>query len=859
MKRSSKNSNDAFTKEMSIAHRIWIGDNLAINATRLFRRVFQIPHPDQVRSTTLRLFADQTFHLWFNGVYLGRGPTFFHPNRRPVHTFDLKPHLVAGTNVLAIRVHSAGIPLHNYIASGSPGIVARLDLTDHSEVTQTLISDHQWRGTDQTGWSNSTPRRSWAIGFVESFDSQIAPENWIGSDFDDHLWPAAEERPLFPPGVRGIFFPADLPPLRYEWIPAHTLLGTYAIQGDAPLLPPDAPTNAYGEALMTQPWSAAGVKASIWGSLNDSGGGLMIQGLHPDQTLSLVFDLGAQYTGGFGFDLMSDSPGLIEIGWGELIENDRPAMLRKGNTYADRYQARQGANHWLPHGFSSGRYLTLILRQFTGSVTFHRVGILSSEPDLHWAASFSCNRPVLNDIWNLCARTQKVGTQEGLMDCPTREQAAYVGDGNPVAQWIYHLTGDARHWRHLIRETFAVQSEEGLIKTQVFSGMQGILLDYCLLAIVGARNYWKETGDRDLLREILPAADRLIGWFKQRTDENGRFNVPLESLPRNIGWAVAPASAADAFTNCGFLIFIDHPGTGWHNVGDPGIERKGMNTGINALYAIALRALAELHQAVESPDASRFQAEADRVAGASDIFWSRRRGLFSDGLSGDRLHSQFSRQTNTWCVSAGFVDSTRSRRILKKLMDVDDPQLVRCGPYFWSYLLPELARAGLLNLGLEAIEKEWQVMLEGGATTLWETFAGDALDSYCHPWSGAPLDFLLRSIAGIPFESIGSEDLVIKPRPDLISEVVARSATRQGWFHIEWRADGDAFMFKGTVPEGKTATVNFPDGTTFLAADRWTHDYRPRVRRKRSSLKIFNLIDQLTSSPGDEPPSDTDS
>jgi hypothetical protein len=607
---------------------------------------------------------------------------------------------------------------------------------------------------------------------------------------------------------------------------------------------------------MKQVWSASGTKPPIWGNLNDSGGGLMIEGLHPDQTVSLVFDLGAQYTGGFGFDLTSKSPGMIEIGWGELIENDRPAMLRKGNTYADRYFARKGANHWLPHGFSSGRYLTLILRQFTGSVTFHRVGILASEPDLHWSASFVCNRPVLNNIWNLCARTQKVGTQEGLMDCPTREQAAYVGDGNPVAQWIYQLTGDARHWRHLIRETFAVQSSDGLIKTQVFSGMQGILLDYCLLAIVGARNYWKASGDRETIREILPAADRLIGWFKQRTDETGRFNVPIESLPNRIGWVGAPAGAGDVFTDCGFILFVDHPGTGWHNVGDPGIERKGFNAAINALYAIALRALAELHRAIDSPEASRFQTEADRVAGTGDIFWSRRRGLFSDGLTGGRLHSQFSRQTNIWCVSAGFVDSTRASRFLKKLMESDDPQLVRCGPYFWSYLLPELARANLVSLGLEAIEKQWEVMLEGGATTLWETFAGDSLDSYCHPWSGAPLEFMLHHIAGIPFESIESNVPEIKPRPDLLSEVVARGATRQGWFQVEWHSDGDIFLFKGTVPEGISASVTFPDASTIPVTGRWTHDYRPQIRRKRRALKIFNLIDHLTSGPDPSPSSE---
>lgn len=846
MKRTTKAPFDTFSREMSVAHRIWLGDPLAVNATRLFRRTFPLPSPETLRSANLRLFADQTFHLWLNGHYLGRGPTFFHPHRRPVHSFDLLPHLVSGTNVLAVQVHSAGIPLHNYMASGAPGIVARMDWVENDGILQTLISDRHWKVTDQTGWSDDTPRRSWAIGFVESFDSRNAPLHWQQASFDDRQWSAAGESPSFPTGRRGIFFPADIPPLRYEWVPARTLLGSYAVHGDAPQLNSQMKTAAYADELMRQPWSASDPKPAIWGHLNEFGGGLMIQGVNAHQTLALVFDLGAQFTGGMGFDITTESPGLIEMGWGEVLESNRPAMLRKGNSYVDRYYAHPGVNQWLPHGFSSGRYLTLIFRQFTGTLTFQRVGMLASEPDLNWAASFKCNRPVLNSIWNLCARSQKIGTQEGLMDCPTREQAAYVGDGNPVAHWIYRLTGDARHWRHLIRETFAVQSPDGLVKTQVFSGMRGFLLDYCLLAILGARNYWVATGDRETIRDILPAADRLIGWFKQRTDDTGRFNVPTESLPSTIGWVTAPAQAEDVFTDCGYMIFIDHPGTGWHNVGDPGIERKGVNAGINALYAQTLRALADLHQAVDSPGAAGWNAEAERVAGAGHIFWSRKRGLFSDGLSENRLHAQFSRQTNIWCIAAGFVDEAKGRRILKKLMESDDPQLVRCGPYFWSYLLPELARAGLFRLAVDAIEREWKVMLDGDATTLWETFSGDALDSYCHPWSGAPLEFLLQHMAGIPFATSGTQPVQIKPRPDLLTDVAARAATRHGWFDIEWQADGPAFLFKGTVPKDITASVVFPDTSTLSVSGQWTHVYRPQASRKRRSLKLFNLIDQIT-------------
>ena len=47
------------------------------------------------------------------------------------------------------------------------------------------------------------------------------------------------------------------------------------------------------------------------------------------------------------------------------------------------------------------------------------------------------------------------------------------------------------------------------------------------------------------------------------------------------------------------------------------------------------------------------------------------------------------------------------------------------------------------DAALALIEREWGAMLARGATTTWEGFLGDAKDSLCHPFSTAPLLFLL--------------------------------------------------------------------------------------------------------------------
>jgi len=256
--------------------------------------------------------------------------------------------------------------------------------------------------------------------------------------------------------------------------------------------------------------------------------------------------------------------------------------------------------------------------------------------------------------------------------------------------------------------------------------------------------------------------------------------------------------------------------------------------------------MAVIHRAVGTADAAeRYEAESRRVNAASHRFWDRRKGLFSDGRMGDHLHDRFSQQTNTWCVAADWVRPARTRKILKTLLDRDDPERVRCGPYFWAYLLPELARAGLVRAGLDAIETLWSPMVAAGATTLWETFAGDELDSYCHPWSAAPVEFLLRQVAGIPLD--GGSIPAFHPRPDLLREVRARAATRQGVVEIEWHSQGAVTEFKGKLPATSSARIVFPDESAVLVSGTWTHSYRGRGRRPSGRRGLLTLLNPLTA------------
>lgn len=393
------------------------------------------------------------------------------------------------------------------------------------------------------------------------------------------------------------------------------------------------------------------------------------------------------------------------------------------------------------------------------------------------------------------------------MDCPTREQALYVGDGILTGNWLTRLTGDARHWRYLFDETFAAQSPEGLLKSTTFSGRAHILLDYDLWAVVGVRDYLRETGDVEFARKLAPGCKRVIEWFRARINAAGLLD--LRPYVENDSWVAAPGTALAALKSPGTLIFIDHPGLGWHNRNEPGIDRRGVNAAMNALLTIALRALSEVLRATGDGDVEGYARQADELAAkAAPIFWKVDERAFSDGLLDGQLLPQIGQQTNTLCLAAGFAVPTSRRDLLLRILDRNDADLARSGPYFWAHMYPLLVAEGLSREALSETRRLWGPMLDAGATTLWETFLGDHLDSYCHPWSGAPIEFLLRHVAGIGSLPFGSDRVILRPQLDLLDRAQATIATPRGPVRIAWETSGGKLGLSGNLPAGVTGELS---------------------------------------------------
>ena len=89
---------------IAAAERIWLGPAGPGPQTRLFRKTIRTD--EMPRSVRLELYAETVYHLWVNGQYVQRGPTFHHAHRRPVTVIDLASYWHAGANTLAVLVYA---------------------------------------------------------------------------------------------------------------------------------------------------------------------------------------------------------------------------------------------------------------------------------------------------------------------------------------------------------------------------------------------------------------------------------------------------------------------------------------------------------------------------------------------------------------------------------------------------------------------------------------------------------------------------------------------------------------------------------------------------------------------------------
>ncbi|MEZ5413890.1 MAG: hypothetical protein R3F03_06195 [Opitutaceae bacterium] len=650
-----------------------------------FRATFEITASGPV---TFHVLGVSWFNVWIDGAWFDEGPARFTRAHPEYQTFTAE--LAAGRHTLAFLVNHLGVstrilePITPFLAcsaerAGKPVALA-------------------WKCTRLAAFTGGVRRVNPQLGFIEWCDTRKLPEQWTELEFDDSQWstPVAATPELGP-----------LQPL--------TIANSRALTHTPQLI-------ATGELVETFGYERDDVPARFF--LRD-----LAPAELPPQGVWRRYDLGRVRLMRPRFVINAPAGTVIEFAYCESLVSGRVSPwinLSAGDSCnLDHYIARGGPQEFFPLTPRGGRFLEVHVFAPHDSVEFVREEIVERAYYGENAGNLHTGDALLDRIWSVGVETHRACAEDAITDNPTRERGQWAGDVVTVGMDIAAAAfGDLRLCRRSLVQCARCARDDGMV-AGLCPGGAAFLTTYAAQWINACVHYWELTGDRDLLVEMLPCAERNLAAFAAKWTPAG--------LQDDLGWG-----------------FVD-----WGYVRNPGAS----DMGVNLHYFGALQAMMRWCAELDRNDlASKYRDIAQTVHAVIARYYA----------------AEFAQGGDTWPrigyhraalgLRLGFFDAAQSsagraflrehmlacfpnRHDAPRLSDpaANNPQLIT--PYFGHYALPELIQHGAMDFVLDQYRTCWGWALGGGRTTWVEVF--DTRWSHCHQWAGCPTWQLSRWLLGL--------------------------------------------------------------------------------------------------------------
>lgn len=425
----------------------------------------------------------------------------------------------------------------------------------------------------------------------------------------------------------------------------------------------------------------------------------------------------------------------------------------------------------LPRGI---RYLMVVARKAAGTITITNPVAAIREYNFENFGAFESSDPALNQIWRTSQRTLAATVQEIFIDSPTRDEAQYVGDAMIQSWATYHVYGDFGLAQKSLLEFAYCQFETGEMPAACPSSFYINIPDYALLWPVWLQQHYMYTGSRQLLEKLSPHLIRLFAYFDSVAQTDSAILEDMQSF--------------------GGYCFLDHAD----------IDRRGVSTGLNALYSRALLSSAAVMEELGSSDeAQKLRDRASKVCRTlRQLCWDEQKGLFADSYHEGTRSKSCSLQTNILSIYGGVARSRDYKAIFEQLFTAKPPYYKNMppntnSPYFNYFILETAFALGRRQWACDYMRWYWNSMLEAGADSWWELFdprkkTGEMfIGSKCHGYGVSPTGFLIREIAGIRPAKPGFTSIYFNPLTEGVNSVKATVPTPYGHIMVEWKLTKD--------------------------------------------------------------------
>ena len=519
----------------------------------------------------------------------------------------------------------------------------------------------------------------------------------------------------------------------------------------------------------------------------------------------IVYDLGCEAVG--YIEIETDPAAhtgrtagvILDVAWAEGLERgDGIAPAKAGVRQVDRLILRGQGQTVRFFNRRALRYLQLVARTGGGSVTIRSLGVhtLSREADPP-PVPVTGDRALAGAL-TIVSNTIHACVQDTLEGSPAREAEQSIPAAFFLSQAQRLLLGRPEMGEAALRAFAADQAGDGFFRAVVPAGTLHVVPDWNLLWIVWLADHVAWTGDRQLAKDLYPVAARTLDWTASFRDGSGL----LENKPDRAPWR----------------LFVDL---------SP-VDKRGVVTAWQALYARALRAAAEVAEAAGDDEAaSHDRSEAEAVGEAvRHRLWDADRGLFADARLFEHVSTSASAVTNYYALYGGLATEDQADRILAALWEDDQTETADWGPYqnpFVKYFaLVALLERGQVERALAMIRSYWGTMARRGLVTVPEVFPLPDAESaasrdgqidgpyshgplpavLCHGWGVHPASLVAQWVLGVQPAGPGYEPILLAPMPGDIRQIRGNVWTPKGPVEVDIGHNGRGRRVRITVPAG---------------------------------------------------------
>ncbi len=351
-----------------------------------------------------------------------------------------------------------------------------------------------------------------------------------------------------------------------------------------------------------------------------------------------------------------------------------------------------------------------------------------------------------------------------------------------------------------------------------------VILDSNCLWIRSLYNYLLYSGDYKSVKELLPAAKKLMTLLHSYTDNLGLLNNPP------------------------YAYWLDHTLN----------DRRGANTTLNGHYLGALRDFSQLLGWLEDEESRKYTNRAEILKESLRIYlWDEKKQLFADAFIDGKRSNQFSEHANAMALAENIATDEQAVKVCRQLLEKDQNNFIKrengmtmVSPAMSYFLHKGLANYGFEQKSLELLYAKFGNMLSKDSNgTLWEEwwldgsgrtgkFQGGRTRSDAQTESVFSPALFAEFILGLKVNKPGMKELIIsKPITDL-TDIAASIPTPLGNFRIQWNLTNDNSLVI-IIPENMQVKLDL-DSLTKLQKEILINNKSINVKTSNNGFHMLN-------------------